>query len=81
MMGNTDCTTFVTLSNLLLYLFLLFLCYILITFLILVLLMKSRPNFPPCYNALNTQIHSLLVMLFLRGHHIFWHTWSLALEE
>lgn len=55
--------------------------YILITFLIWAILLRSKSYFPPCYNALNTQIHSLLGMIFLRGDHIFWHTWSLALEE
>lgn len=36
--------------------------YILITFLILAILLRPKPHFPPCYNALNTQIHSLLVI-------------------
>lgn len=31
----------------------------------------SEPYFPPCYNALNTQIHSLQLMMFLNGDQIF----------
>lgn len=71
------------LSNLLILFSFFSLCdlYIHITFLMLAILLRSKSYFPPCYNALNTQIHSLLVMIFLRGDHIFWHTWSLALEE
>lgn len=45
--------------------------YILNTFLIVAILLWSKFYFPPCYDALNTQIHSLLVMFFLRDDHIF----------
>lgn len=37
----------------------------------LAILLSSKSSFPPCRNALNTQMHSLLVMGFLRGDHIF----------
>lgn len=67
MMENT-LTTLVTLSDLP---FPFSLIYVLIIFLILPLLLKSKSYSPPCYNALNTWIHSLLLMLVLRGGHIF----------
>lgn len=53
---HTDCTTLVTLSNLLHFLSL-SVIYILMTFLILALL-KSKSCFPPCYNVLNTDSQS-----------------------
>lgn len=45
--------------------------YILIAFLIYTILMHSKLYFPPCHNALNTRIHSLLVVIFLTGDQIF----------
>lgn len=45
--------------------------YILNTFLILAILLRSKFYFPPCYDAINAQLHSPLVTFFLRGDHIF----------
>lgn len=67
MMENT-LTALVTLSDLP---FPFSLIYVLIIFLILPRLLKPKSYSPPCYNALNTWIHSLLLMLVLRGGHIF----------
>lgn len=65
MMENT-LITLVTLSDLPFSLI-----YALIIFLILPRLLKSKSYSPPCCNALNTWIHSLLLMLVFRGGHIF----------
>lgn len=45
--------------------------YILSTFLIYAILMHSTLSFPPCHNALNTRIHSLLVVIFPIGDQTF----------
>lgn len=79
-MENT-LTTLVTLSDLP---FPFSLIYVLIIFLILPLLLKSKSYCPPCYNALNTWIHSLLLMLVLifsdrRGVWLWRSRWHLSI--